>query len=72
MHIVGWKRLETPDLVNKSPSLVLKKLLFNLISGLYTYCPAFADKSKGGVVAGAGVGRGVLVAARWRIRHMEL
>ena len=34
MYIAGWKRLETPTVVKKSPNLLLEKFGFNLISGL--------------------------------------
>ena len=34
MHIAGWKRLETHNLVNKSPNLVFKQK--KLIRGLVT------------------------------------
>ena len=27
LYIAGWKRLEAPNLVNKSPSLVLKQFV---------------------------------------------
>ena len=37
VYIAGWKRLETPNLVNKSPNLVLKQFFLNLTSMLREY-----------------------------------
>ena len=39
MYIAGQKRLEAPNWVNKSPNLVLKHFLKNLIGGLDTSMP---------------------------------